>query len=167
MWFLFKKLLKPRKLLNVKQSDTKSLSKDKIYSDIEQTITETQRTLGNSADLVVYKFQTLDKTFCALLYLQSFVNFEQLGQFVLSPLISLKTLPIQPKDLTSFLPYPNVGEISSLEQIFLSIVNGEVVLLISGFESGLKIPLKKYEQRTITEPKLLLNSLSPISSSQL
>jgi len=66
---LFKKLFKPRKLLNVKQSDSKSLSKDNIYSDIEQTITETQRTFGNSADLVVYKFQTFDKTFCALLYL--------------------------------------------------------------------------------------------------
>jgi len=132
-----------------------SESSQPLYSDIEQTIAEAQRELGNSADLVVYQFQAFDNTKCALIYLKSFVDFDQLSRSVLSPLLAAKPLPITTKvqDLANFLPCPNIGEITQLEQVCQGVVNGEVVLLVSGLEAGLKIPLKRYKQRSITEPE--------------
>ena len=58
------------------------------------------------------------------------------------------------QNLAEVLPYAGTQEITSLQELSQAVASGEVVLLVSGFKSALKIPLKKYEQRSITESQI-------------
>ena len=122
--------------------------------DVDQAITEVQSAMGNSSDLQVHRFQAFTgDTGCALVYLKSFVDLEQLNKSVLSPLLQLAVPPKDMQNLAKVLPYAGTQEITLLQELSQAVASGEVVLLVSGFKSGLKIPLKKYEQRSITEPQ--------------
>lgn len=126
----------------------------RLPSDFEQAITEVQSVLGNSADLQVHRFQAFTgQTGCALVYLKSFVDIEQLNHAVLSPLQQLAVSPEDMQNLAKCIPYVGTQEITSMQEFSQAVVWGDVVLLVSGFKSSLKIPLKKYEQRSITEPE--------------
>ena len=110
--------------------------------------------MGNSSDLQVHRFQAFtDATGCALVYLKSFVDLEKLNNSVLSPLLQLAVPPKDMQNLAKVLPYAGTQEITSLQGFCQDLAWGEVVLLVSGFKSALKIPLKKYEQRIVSEPQ--------------
>lgn len=110
--------------------------------------------MGNSSDLQVHRFQAFrGDTGCALVYLKSLIDLEQLNKSVLSPLLQLAVQPTDMLNLAELLPYAGTQEITSLQKLSQAVASGDVVLLVSGFKSVLKIPLKKYEQRSITEPQ--------------
>jgi Bacillus/Clostridium GerA spore germination protein len=109
--------------------------------------------LGNSADLVAHRFQAFSgQSECAVIYLKSFTDIEELNQTVLSNLIQLGTAPKDTPSLAKVLPQSGTQEMFSLEDISKAIAKGDVVLLVSGFKSVLGLPLKKVEKRAITEP---------------
>jgi spore germination protein KA len=123
--------------------------------DVDQTITEVQSAMGNSSDLQVHRFHAFTgDTGCALVYLKSFIDLEQLNRSVLFPLLQLAVPPKDMQNLAEVLPYAGTQEITSLQELSQAVASGEVVLLVSGFKSALKIPLKKYEQRSITESQI-------------
>jgi hypothetical protein len=122
--------------------------------DIDQAITEVQSAMGNSSDFQVHRFQAFTgDTGCALVYLKSFVDLEQLNKSVLSPLLQLAVPPKDMQNLAKVLPYAGTQEITSLQEFSQALAGGQVVLLVSGFKSALEIPLKKYEQRPLSEPE--------------
>lgn len=124
-----------------------------LSSNIEQTITQIQPSFGHSPDLLVHRFQAFsERTECALVYLKSFTDTEELNKSVLAPLLQLANMPKDMQNLAKVLPQTGTQEITSLQEFSKSAASGQVVLLVSGFKSALKIPLQKYEQRAVTEP---------------
>lgn len=110
--------------------------------------------MGNSSDLQIHKFQAFTgNTGCVLVYLKSFVDIEQLNKSVLSPLLLLAVPPKDMQNLAKVLPYAGTQEITSLQGFCQALAWGEVVLLVTGYKNALQIPLKKYEQRFISEPQ--------------
>jgi hypothetical protein len=110
--------------------------------------------MGNSSDLQIHKFQAFTgNTGCVLVYLKSFVDIEQLNKSVLSPLLLLAVPPKDMQNLAKVLPYAGTQEITSLQGFSQALAWGEVVLLVTGYKNALQIPLKKYEQRFISEPQ--------------
>jgi len=150
----FRKLITTHRPKNRKpEIDSPNVQILSLPDDPEQTITVVQSALGNSADLQVHRFSGFaDQTACAVLYLKSFVDLEQLNKSVLLPVQQLETSPSDMQNLAKVLPYAGTQEIVSLQNIPQILVNGEVVLLVAGVKTALAIPLKKYEQRVVTEP---------------
>jgi len=110
--------------------------------------------MGNSSDLQIHKFQAFTgNTGCVLVYLKSFVDIEQLNKSVLSPLLQLAVPPKDMQNLAKVLPSAGTQEITSLQGFSQALAWGEVVLLVTGYKNALQIPLKKYEQRFISEPQ--------------
>lgn len=123
-----------------------------LPKEMDKTIEQIQITLGNSPDMRIHRFRIIDSLNCSLLYLKSFTDVKELEESILGPLLQLKTPPQDMQSLAVQLPKADTQEIISLEESCRSLAWGDVVLLISGFKSALKIPLKKYEQRVVTEP---------------
>lgn len=124
----------------------------KGQSDPEYIISEVERAFGQSADLQVHRFQAgAGELSCVLLYLKSFIDVERLSQSVLVSLLSLQTPPVSMAKLAEAIPCVGTKELSSLPEFCQAVAWGEAVLLVSGFQSGLSIPLQKYEKRVVTE----------------
>ncbi len=89
--FLFRKLNSPRHPADKNQNpNSKVEANSSLPLDVDQAITEVQSAMGNSSDLQVHRFQAFTgDTGCALVYLKSFVDIEQLNKSVLSPLLQL------------------------------------------------------------------------------
>jgi len=86
--------------------------------DVDQAITEVQSAMGNSSDLQVHRFQAFTgDTGCALVYLKSFVDLEQLNKSVLSPLLQLAVPPKDMQNLAKVLPYAGTQEITLLQEL--------------------------------------------------
>jgi len=110
--------------------------------------------MGNSSDLQAHRFKAFTgNRCCALVYLKSFVDIEQLNKSLLSPLLQYTAPPMDMQNMAKVLPYAGTQEITSFQEFCQALAWGQVVLLVSGFKSALQIPLKKYEQRSITEPE--------------
>ncbi|MHB1407962.1 MAG: spore germination protein, partial [Desulfitobacteriaceae bacterium] len=113
-----------------------------------------QAALGHSADLYVHRFQAFTgDTNCAFIYLRSFVDLELLNLFALSPLQQLSDPPADMEQLMKVLPYAGTKVSTSRAECAQAVSRGDVVLLISGLQCALSFPLKKYEQRSLTEPQ--------------
>ncbi len=109
--------------------------------------------MGNSADLMVHRFQAFaGKSECAVVYLKSFTDIEELNKSVLAPLQRFTSLPKDMESLGKILPQAGTRVIASIQALSKAIAWGDTVLLVSGFKSGLEIPLKKYQQRPVEEP---------------
>jgi hypothetical protein len=110
--------------------------------------------LGNCADLVAHRFQAFSgQADCTVIYLKSFIDIEGLNQTVLFNLMQLGTKPNDTPSLAKVLPQSGSQEIFSLDDVKNAVAYGDVILLISGFSTGLRLPLKKVEQRAVTEPE--------------
>ncbi|MDI6813859.1 MAG: spore germination protein, partial [Desulfitobacteriaceae bacterium] len=137
-----------------KQSPQPDTANRQAQADPEQTIAQIQSLFCNSADLQIHRFQAFPATIaCALLYLRSIINMEELNQTVLYPLLQQVAAPGDMADLARSLPHAGTKEGTTIQDAAQAIISGEVVLLVSGLASALFIPLKKYEQRSVTEPE--------------
>lgn len=157
------RMRKPRPLIATRQQNSIPAGKQgpqpdtanrQAQADPEQTIAQIQSVFGNSADLQIHRFQAFPATIaCALLYLRSIINMEELNQTVLYPLLQQVAAPGDMADLARSLPHASTKEGTTIQDAAQAIISGEVVLLVSGLASALFIPLKKYEQRSVTEPE--------------
>lgn len=152
---MLRKLFQARRpAIKKHKSDFPDAQDQPLTDDSEQTITAVQSVLGNSADLQVHRFLAFaGPTGCVVVYLKSFVDIDQLNRSVMSPLQLLETSPTDMQNLAKIIPYAGTQEIGSLRELCQALVHGEVVLLVAGFKSAINIPLKKYEQRAVTEPE--------------
>lgn len=117
-------------------------------------LSEIQEALGQSADLQVHRFQALaGDSNGALIYLKSFIDLEHLNQYVLFPLQQLPGRPADMEAVQQVLPSAGTKILSSSRECAQAVAGGQAVLLISGLPSALSLPLKKYAQRTLTEPE--------------
>lgn len=138
---------------NRQNNDSGQNKYEPLAQNIEQTIVQVETSLGHSPDLLVHRFLAFTgRTECAVVYLKSLSDTEELNKSVLTPLLQVALMPKDIKNLAKVLPQAGSQEITSLQELNKSVVSGNTVLLVSGFKSGLKIPLKKLEQRAVTEP---------------
>lgn len=130
-------------------------SNQSLNGNLEKTLEQIQIVLGANSDLQIHKFKgCAGLQDFAVVYFRSFVGHEELNKFILLPLISQSSSPRDMLEVAQSLPFAGTKESSiQFPDICQAIVSGDVVLLMSGSPSALRIPLKKYEMRAISEPQ--------------
>src|SRR5690625_1864761 len=135
----------------------KSLQKNK------QTI---KSRLGNSADIIVREFKigSHPKVSAAVFYTDGLTDTKSVQKFIMESLLfefnaekivmedseqEIGSLLEQLKDVV--LTVGELNELNNLEDLLVSLLSGNVILLLDGYGTGFEIGLKEWENRGVTE----------------
>ncbi|KQX61139.1 spore germination protein [Paenibacillus sp. Root444D2] len=145
-----------------KQSDDDSL---RLKKNLKENIQRIKQTFGNSEDIVVREWRTEGSNAIevAVIYADGLADVKLINQFIIEPLMSLDRYPhfsgLQSPAgnyLDEFkqllLPVGSIQEGLNLDMLLSGILSGETVLLCQGFDQGLLIASKGWEDRPIQEP---------------
>lgn len=147
-------------------SEPKSVDESSsLKESLKENIQHIKKTLGESADIIVreIKMGTEGNIKVGIIYTDGLSNSENLQNFIMETLMmDIKKTDIE-NNLTADSPVLTlfkdfaltVGElkdVSEFDQLFTSLLSGDVILLIDGFSSGFIIGNKYWESRGVTEP---------------
>lgn len=138
---------------------------------LEERIQELQKIFKENEGLKVRKFYAFKKEF-AILYLESFADFDIISKDILSPILTSnkkfdrnkkylqkdKNNDDEPKDaFMSFLCYEvlfasEVTATDKVEKMVTKLMRGEKLILVDKKKEGILIDCKKLEKRAIVEP---------------
>lgn len=137
--------------------------------DLKSKVEKIKKSFKNNEGLKVRNFYAFDKEF-ALLYLQSFADFDVISKDILKPILESnlnydefknKTIITNEEstkdDFVNFLAKRVLSsseiEITNKQEDYIEkLTRGEKVLLISGCENAIIVNTKKLEKRAIIEP---------------
>jgi len=147
-------------------SETKSeVGSNSLKQDLYKNLQHIKKTVGESADVIIreIKIGYEGQINVGIMYTDGLSNSETLQNFIMETLmIDIKQTDIE-SNLTDDSPILNmlkdfaltVGEIkdvSDFDQLFTSLLSGDVIVLIDGFSSGLILGNKYWVARGVTEP---------------
>lgn len=111
-----------------------------------------------SEDILTYEFETADGVKCAFVYADGVVDKQLLGELVAKPLSNMNLQNEGGRYKNTFELIQNLvlptelKEQKKLEDIGKEILNGNSLLLVDGYPSGIIIDAKNLPVRAITEP---------------
>lgn len=142
-----------------------TLNKQELSLYIDENLTNIREVLGNSGDLVIREFK-MGKPFLhkiALLYINGLADKDIQGSFIMERLMSdvnhIESGDLQqPGQLFTYikestLAIGGIEDITDWNKLFLSLVSGETILLIDGWDQAIACSAQGGELRSVTEPK--------------
>ena len=136
----------------------------KLSKRIDDNIETIKHELQNSSDLVLREFDLnfnqIPKIHCALFYLEAMVSNSQVTNAILQPLMH-EIRDFDERVSTTFIKFiqesaltiGEVGEETELDKVLLSIMTGNVILLIDGARTALTIDVKGWKHRGVESPQ--------------
>src|SRR5690625_5101656 len=142
------------------------LLKKSLNKKLEQNKAFIQERLGNSTDIVVREFKIgpNPKTSVAVFYTDGLTDTVSVQKFIMESLLfEFKELEIEKKHAKGkskplleqlkdvVLTVGELKEVSDFEALLVSLLSGNVILLLDGHTIGLDIGLKEWDNRGVTE----------------
>ncbi len=121
----------------------------KLCKNLNDNLTELKKTLI-SEDIEFLDLKIAKKK-ANLIFIKDIADKLAIGELILKPIKDIKILPKQEDFLNCFFS-PEKLEVSSTDEVFKELVNGNSVLIVDGFNSAFCFSLKQMEKRAITEP---------------
>ena len=136
---------------------------DPLHPTLRENIQKTKETLGNSNDLVIRTIQIgkSRKYQVGVFYVDGLVDNQSIQKGILKSLLTdIQGTEIEEKISRNPLPYlkesvlsvGSLKDIMDFDALFSSLLSGETILLIDGFEQGIAVSTVGGEKRAITEP---------------
>ncbi|WP_416435144.1 spore germination protein [Priestia megaterium] len=161
---LMKKSRKPQK--NMPQYKEIKITSDNetLSSSLDENLTKIKESLGNSGDLVVRDFKMGKPFLCkvASVYINGLTDKEILGYSIIERLMNdgdiiEKDAPYLPSQLGTYikehiLTITNVEGITNFYKLFLSLLSGETIVLLDGWNQGYACAAQGGDLRAISEP---------------
>lgn len=160
---MFKFLKKSKSLIGKKEKTKDVYEGFKLTKDLNENVGNYKAVLGESNDVIVHIFscgQTKDEH-AALIYIDGLADKKIVNDNILKPLLydskfsiyennkKIKNLDIFSKLLVSA---GDVKETADAQDILNSVLSGDTVLLVDGFDKGLVISTRGWDMRAIAEP---------------
>jgi spore germination protein KA len=139
------------------------LNKQELSSDQNENLKTIKEVLGNSSDLMIRKFKMGKPTMhtVVLLYINGLADKEMIGNFIMERLMGdgnqMESAPQQPSQLFTYikdkiLTIAGIEAVTDWKEILRSLLSGQSILLIEGWNQALVCSAQGGELRSITEP---------------
>jgi spore germination protein KA len=136
-----------------------------LYVDLQHNIRHVQQTLGNSGDLIVRELPigANEQLHGAILYTEGLVDKTSIQNFMIESLMSgldhnaLEEAIHSNTDMLAYLKnhvfaVDRIDDTDKFNLLFQSLLSGNVIFLLNGYNRCLFINVSKHEHRAITEP---------------
>ncbi|HCC06632.1 MAG TPA: spore germination protein [Clostridiales bacterium] len=142
------------------EKDDKPPSINKLTGILEEDIKLFSNIFSNNDTLIIRKFQNkyLDSAKCCVIYIEGMVKNEILNENIIKPILSNNLgEEISNKNLLEELQYKvivsnNVKKSSDIDEIVNSVIYGDTIFLLDGYDKVLIINSKGWETRAVAEP---------------
>jgi Bacillus/Clostridium GerA spore germination protein. len=146
-----------------KNSSKYDAQNDKNFSgNLSQDYSEFKQILNNCSDIVYREFKINKSLDALLIYIDAFVNVEQIDLNILKPLLNydfnnINNSLINSTELNDFIrtQVVSIGDVNktmSLHEAIDDILKGNAILMVNGLKEAISLDVKKYEKRNVTEP---------------
>jgi spore germination protein KA len=142
-----------------------SISKSRLFENLQQNIQKIQSTLGNSADLVKREVRIGKDGFlkAAIFYTDGLADSKSVNDFIMESLM----LDIQNTNLEQqlsasrdplellknlALTVSDIEDLSDFETLFTALLSGDTIILVDGYNQGFTVGMRGWEDRGVTEP---------------
>ncbi|MCX8131316.1 MAG: spore germination protein [Clostridia bacterium] len=140
---------------------SKIFAKKSLAKSIEENISLLENMFSGDEMLITRRFQNkyLSDANCCILYFDGMVNTELLNENIIQPILGNNLCEgITRNNLLEELQYKvlaanNIKTSEDISKIVNSIINGETIFLLEGYERALIISLKGWQTRSISEPE--------------
>jgi len=134
------------------------LSKKPLEAELESKVKFVLDALGNSHDMVVRNIVIAQGVKTAILYIDGLADAKAINQYLLDALLMENPgvlLRGQPSLLEllkeKVLKIAEIKDIADYGKLFDAMLSGDVIVLLDGYEEGIVVSLKGWENRSITE----------------
>lgn len=161
---LIKKSRRPHKTVQQYEETEIVSNNEELHSSLVENIEQIKESLGNSGDLVIRSFKTGKPFFhkVASIYINGLTDKEILGTFIIERMMNDMNVtdsddPFSPDKLGVYikehiLSITNVEDISNWNKLFLSLLSGETIVLVDGWNHGYACAAQGGDLRAISEP---------------
>ena len=113
------------------------------------------KTKLSSNEDIVYKEIKIANTNAVCIYQKGVVDLNQIGQFILKPLVNQDTLPSE--NIIDFieknvLSFPDSATENNIDKMVDEVLKGKAVVLVDNESDAILLGVNKYNERAITEP---------------
>lgn len=136
-----------------------------LSPDLQSTLQAVTLSFGRSPDVIIREFALLQKDVIkiAVIYMEGLADSKSINHFILEPLMSgnldaeegLRIAPGEDviEQLKKFiLPVGGIDNVNDIQSLSTAILTGKAVVLAEGYDYGLQIALKGWQERAIEEP---------------
>ncbi|WP_325176631.1 spore germination protein [Paenibacillus alkalitolerans] len=136
-----------------------------ISSDLRNNLENIKDSFGNSPDIVIREFMFMQHNGLkiAVIYMEGLADAKSINHFILEPLMSENRVTEYDlgavagsdvfEQLMQFvLPVGGIEDVTDLQSLFLAVLSGKAVILADGYDRGVQIGLKGWQERAIEEP---------------
>lgn len=136
-----------------------------LTDNLEENIEIIKKSTGESSDIVIRKIRVGKDggINIGVLYTDGLVNIDLVQDFILKTLmLEIRKVPLDTMvspsnevlDLLMGFSLPNgeVEEVENFDSLFTKLLSGDTIILIDGYEKGILIDTKGWEDRGVTEP---------------
>lgn len=126
----------------------------KMNNKLGQIVDEIKTLFENNED-IVYKEMSVCNKDIVCIYQKGVSDLNQIGQFILKPLVSIEFLP--QKNIVEYiekqvLSFPDSKLECNVNKLVDEIMKGAAIVLINGEKDAIVLSVNKYFERSITEP---------------
>lgn len=133
----------------------------KLDMSLDKNINLLRNIFRNDETLIFRKFQnkSLKKSLCCIIYIDGMVNIELINENIVKAVLNSDlSQDIQDKDLLAELMNKvivssNVTDETSISKIISSVISGDTLFLLDGYNTALIISSKGWQSRSIIEPE--------------
>ena len=151
---LFDRFLKAsRRRIPVRQKSSSTVQKA-VQEKLDENIKDILKSIGDPDDLFMQRIEDGAKTAAAVIYFETLVDSNLLGQHVIEPINQLvhgKTEPLSVGNLKIILSTPKVVEIKDLHQAVDRLLAGDALILIADAKSIFAVTLPGVPRRAVEE----------------
>lgn len=135
-----------------------------ISSDVKENIARINEELGNSTDINIRHFQ-VGSQIGALVFVDGLVDAKSISDFLLEPFIE-KDTNLPPVDFFQYIidkavALGSITTIKNWQQVYDSLLSGNTIIFINGYEKAISGEVKGWEKRSISEPTTQLSIHGP------
>src|SRR5690554_4504691 len=130
-----------------------------ITENPDENLEDILKSLGNPDDLFIYRIgqgqEQGDETAAVVLYFESMIDGNLLGQHVIEPvnrLVQSKTETLSAEQLKRGISAPKVVEINDIHRAVDRLLVGEALILMAGVKNILALSLPGVPRRAVEEP---------------
>ncbi|MBP0979493.1 MAG: spore germination protein [Oscillospiraceae bacterium] len=148
----------------------KSQLENQITENLDNNIIYLRKLFSNSADFVTKRFN-INQNNIIILYCEGMINLQLVGPLIIEPINQIKfnQKNLTPKNLFNYLEREIIvasdkNLLFNYNDIFMSIMSGNIVILIDGVASAISIEITGFQMRSITESVNEVDIRSPKES---
>ncbi|MFG6150285.1 spore germination protein [Halobacillus sp. B23F22_1] len=163
-WNRLIKRKKTKKHNGQEQTSTLPVKNRGIYTSLDENIKYIKQDFGSSSDLVIREF-TMGRPFAikaASIYIKGLSDTKSLSRFIIEKLMNemhaeSNPNPWSPSQIGNYikenlLPISNVDEIEEWNQLLSTLLAGQTILLVDGWDHALGCDSSDKKERSVSEP---------------